>query len=48
MPEILPVVTADDILPIYRNTPVGHLLEYHNLGRALSGGVRQPESTAHS
>lgn len=40
MPEILPVVTAADILPIYRDTPVGHLLEYHNLGRPLSGVVR--------
>ncbi|HKW47554.1 MAG TPA: carbonic anhydrase [Gemmatimonadaceae bacterium] len=42
MPEILPVVTADDILPIYRNTPVGHLLEYHNLGRSLNA-VTRPE-----
>jgi carbonic anhydrase len=33
MPEILPVASADDILPQYRGTPVGRLLEYHNLGR---------------
>lgn len=25
--------TADDIFPAYRGTPVGDLLEYHNLGR---------------
>lgn len=42
MSEILPVRTADDILPIYRDTPVGHLLEYHNLGRPLNG-VTRPE-----
>jgi carbonic anhydrase len=27
-----PVQTVDDILPAYRNTPVGRLLEYHNIG----------------
>src|SRR4051812_16307375 len=32
MPEILPVASADDILPQYRGTPVGRLLQYHNLG----------------
>jgi carbonic anhydrase len=42
MPEILAVETADDILPVYRDTPVGHLLEYHNLGRPLNG-VTRPE-----
>jgi carbonic anhydrase len=42
MPAILPVQTVDDILPIYRNTPVGDLLEYHNLGRPLNG-VTRPE-----
>lgn len=40
MPEILPVESADDILPTYRDTPVGHLLEYHNLGRPLDGLTR--------
>ncbi len=42
MPAILPVQTVNDILPIYRNTPVGDLLEYHNLGRPLNG-VTRPE-----
>jgi len=42
MPAILPVQTVDDILPVYRNTPVGDLLEYHNLGRPLNG-VTRPE-----
>src|SRR5947209_19444417 len=32
MPEILPVTKPDDVLPAYRGTPVGRLLEYHNLG----------------
>jgi carbonic anhydrase len=40
MPEILSVEKPVDILPIYRGTPVGHLLEYHNLGRPLNGGTR--------
>lgn len=34
MAEILPVNYVEDILPEYANTPVGLLLEYHNLGRA--------------
>jgi carbonic anhydrase len=34
-PEILPVNYLDDILPEYRDNPVGLLLEYHNLARAL-------------
>jgi len=42
MPEILPVTTADDILPEYRDTPVGRLLEYHNLGRGPAA-VSRPE-----
>src|SRR5664279_222066 len=29
---LLPVESPDDILPIYRSTPIAHLLEYHNLG----------------
>jgi carbonic anhydrase len=32
MPEILPVSRPNDVLPEYRDTPVGRLLEYHNLG----------------
>jgi carbonic anhydrase len=31
--KLLPVTSADDILPEYRQTPVGQLLEYHNLDR---------------
>jgi carbonic anhydrase len=34
MAEIIPVNYRNDILPEYRDTPVGLLLEYHNLGRA--------------
>jgi carbonic anhydrase len=32
MHETRPVTSIDDILPAYRDTPVGRLLEYHNLG----------------
>lgn len=35
MPEIVPVNYLADILPEYADTPVGRLLEYHNLRRAL-------------
>ena len=42
MPDILAVTAADDILPEYRDTPVGRLLEYHNLGRAPAA-VSRPE-----
>ena len=35
--EIIPVTKPEDILPEYRGTPVGLLLEYHNLGRAMPG-----------
>ena len=34
MPQVIPVNYHEDILPEYRDTPVGLLLEYHNLGRA--------------
>ena len=34
MIEILPVSYRSDILPEHRDTPVGQLLEYHNLERA--------------
>ena len=34
MTEILPVSYRSDILPEYRESPVGLLLEYHNLERA--------------
>lgn len=42
MSEILSVNYADDILPEYRGTPVGLLLEYHNLGRAI-GAASTPQ-----
>jgi carbonic anhydrase len=35
MAQIIPVNYLDDILPAYRGTPVGLLLEFHNLGRAM-------------
>jgi len=38
MAEIIPVNYRTDILPEYRGTPVGLLLEYHNLDRALGSG----------
>jgi carbonic anhydrase len=33
MKRLLPVTKKEDILPEYRNTPIGDLLEYHNLER---------------
>ena len=42
MAQILPVNYRDDILPEYRGTPVGLLLEYHNLGRAV-GAAAAPQ-----
>src|SRR5918912_2371263 len=38
MTEILPVDYRSDILQEYREMPVGLLLEYHNLERALGSG----------
>ena len=35
--EIISVTKPEDILPEYRDTPVGLLLEYHNLGRSITG-----------
>jgi len=42
MPDIIPVNYRNDILPEYRDTPVGLLLEYHNLGRAM-GSAPTPQ-----
>ena len=42
MAQIIPVNYRDDILPEYRDTPVGLLLEYHNLGRAV-GAAAAPQ-----
>ncbi len=33
MVRIVNITTADDIFPEYRQTPIGYLLEYHNLNR---------------
>ncbi|MBN1409165.1 MAG: carbonic anhydrase [Calditrichaceae bacterium] len=33
MNRLAPVSDIDDIFPIYQNTPIGRLLEYHNLDR---------------
>ena len=35
MNRLISVSTLDDIAPEYRNTPIGYLLEYHNLNRPL-------------
>lgn len=29
--KLIPINSTADILPVYRTTPVGRLLEYHNL-----------------
>jgi carbonic anhydrase len=36
MAQIIPAHYREDILPEYRDTAVGLLLEYHNLGRAVA------------
>lgn len=36
MAQVISVNGREDILPEYRGTPVGLLLEYHNLGRAMT------------
>lgn len=33
MKRLLAVKAAEDIFLVYRDTPIGHLLEYHNLNR---------------
>ncbi len=35
MERVIKVETSNDILPVYQNTPIGLLLEYHNLNRNL-------------
>lgn len=35
MKRLVTVLEPDNIFPVYRNTPIGLLLEYHNLGRSL-------------
>ena len=41
MARVIPVHHPNDILPEYRNTPVGLLLEYHNLGRPSAATTPQ-------
>jgi carbonic anhydrase len=38
--QLLPVTKIEDIFPFYRDTPIGRLLEYHNLDRALDPYVQ--------
>lgn len=33
MKRLIPITASEDIFPEYRNTPIGLLLEYHNLNR---------------
>jgi len=35
MKRLVPVISADDLFPHYRNTPIGQLLEYHNLQKSF-------------
>src|SRR3954470_9565514 len=42
MVESLPVNYREDILPLYADTPIGRLIEYHNLGRA-QGVLTRPQ-----
>ncbi len=40
MERLLPILKVEDIPAPYRDTPVGLLLEYHNLGRAFDAYTR--------
>ena len=42
MNRLISVSTSDDISPKYRDTPIGLLLEYHNLNRALDNHTQAP------
>jgi len=35
MNRLIPISKQEDILPEYRQTPIGLLLEYHNLDRSF-------------
>jgi carbonic anhydrase len=37
---LIPIEKEEDIFPEYRNTPIGKLLEYHNLGSPLDSYTR--------
>ena len=43
MDRLIAVERLEDILPEYRDTPVGLLLEYHNLGRPIDEPYTQAE-----
>jgi carbonic anhydrase len=40
MNRLIAVTTTEDIFPEYRNTPIGLLLEYHNLNRSLDSYLK--------
>lgn len=40
MNRIVDITKKEDIFPEYRNTPIGRLLEYHNLNRSLCSHSR--------
>ncbi len=42
MNRLISVSTSDDILLEYRDTPIGHLLEYHNLNRPFDSYTQAP------
>ncbi len=35
MPKLIDISKKEDIFPVYRDTPIGKLLEYHNLDRSF-------------
>ncbi|MBA3532439.1 MAG: carbonic anhydrase [Ardenticatenales bacterium] len=42
MNRLMPVATPEDISPAYRNTPIGDLLAYHNLGLPYESYTHAP------
>jgi carbonic anhydrase len=43
VPKLIETNTPDDILPVYRGTPVEDLLRYHNMGKALPADNTTPK-----
>lgn len=41
-PTVIPVTSAEDVLPEYADTPIGSLLRYHNLGQPLPPAYGKP------
>ena len=39
MDKLIPIECKENIPHAYRDTPIGQLLEYHNLGRPFDTGV---------